>query len=31
VVEPLQPLRLGPFLKGDVHGAAHALEELDER
>jgi hypothetical protein len=29
--QPVQPLRLGPFLKGDVHAAAHAAEELDER
>jgi hypothetical protein len=27
----VQPLRLGPFLKGDVHGAAHAAEELPDR
>jgi len=29
--ELVQPLRLGPFLKDDVHSAAHAAEELDER
>jgi len=29
--EFVQPLRLGPFLKGDVHGAAHPTEELDDR
>ena len=27
----VQPLRLGPFLKDDVHSAAHAAEELDGR
>ncbi|MEK7668310.1 MAG: hypothetical protein AAB409_06650, partial [Gemmatimonadota bacterium] len=27
----VQPLRLGPFLQGDVHGTAHPAEELDDR
>jgi len=27
----VQPLGLGPFLKGDVNRAAHAAEELDKR
>lgn len=27
----VQPLRLGPFLEGDVHGTAHPADELRER
>jgi hypothetical protein len=29
--EIVQPLRLGAFLEGDVHTAAHRAEELEER